>query len=585
MSGGNLFVLSAVQLVLTAVPGIAAALLAMRLGARALPLLLASALVGSGVAAMLVFWVFYLSPSLGAPSAYAIFFGSIGLAVWAWPAGTEQRALLRRLRTPLALWVLGSLFVVFFGFLHGGTEAALETGGYRFSTAPNQMASDNFIPWFFSDWIVGGSPSPPPIFEPGWHLSDRPPLQVGYIVSQRPFGWDLATLHVELIGVVAQQLWIVGLWAVLEAARVSTRTRALVMVAALVSDVTVVNAFYVWPKLLAAAFALAALALIIDRDAGLRSSATATVLFGALCGLSYLAHGSTVFGLFPLLVLLLIRDLPSWRWLAAALAVALLLVLPWSAFQRYADPPGNRVVKWGLSGYTEIDDRGTAEAVVDAYREVGLGGALENKLRNFLTMAGVGPATDAEEMEWIHFHNAFDDSVDAVSDLWSGQVESAVSEIRESRFSHLLWTVGLLILALPAIAVGALRGRIRAGPDWELARVCAFVFAVGAVAWGLVMFGNVPGRAVVIAGSMVLPILAVAGLVAGLRATYPSLAPWLVGANVVTVLLIYLPVLEPRPGTSFEAFNAIVAVTALAGFVAVACGARWARWYPKEAAP
>ena len=28
------------------------------------------------------------------------------------------------------------------------------------------------------------------IFEPGWLLSDRPPLQIGYVLTQRVFGWD-----------------------------------------------------------------------------------------------------------------------------------------------------------------------------------------------------------------------------------------------------------------------------------------------------------------------------------------------------------------------------------------------------------
>jgi 4-amino-4-deoxy-L-arabinose transferase-like glycosyltransferase len=139
------------------------------------------------------------------------------------------------------------------------------------------------------------------------------------------------------------------------------------MVAALVSDVAIVNAFYVWPKLLAAAFLLAALALVIERrGAALRESPAIVLLLGALCGLSYLAHGSTVFGLLPVLVLALLSGLPNWRWLAGALAVALLLVLPWSAFQRHADPrrPGRQV---GLAGVTEIDDRGTTETTIDAY--------------------------------------------------------------------------------------------------------------------------------------------------------------------------------------------------------------------------
>ena len=65
MSGGNLFVLAMVQLALTAMPGIASTLLAMRLGTRNVPMLLGIGLAGSGATALLAFWVYYVAPSLG----------------------------------------------------------------------------------------------------------------------------------------------------------------------------------------------------------------------------------------------------------------------------------------------------------------------------------------------------------------------------------------------------------------------------------------------------------------------------------------------------------------------------------------
>lgn len=576
MSGGNLFVLVVVQLVLTAMPGIAATLLAARLGSRHVPVLLAIGLVGSGASAMLAFWAYYLDPWLGAPFAYAIFFGSIVVAIWAWPALTADRVLRRQLLVPLVLWVLASIFIVFFGFLHGGTEAALNTAAGRFSTQPSQLASDSYIPSFFSDWMYAGHPGPAPIFEPGWHFSDRPPLQVGYILAQRAFGWDLSTLHAELVGVVVQQLWIVGAWALLTAARVSSRTRSLAIVAALVSDVTILNGFFVWPKLLAAAFVLAALALVVaPKDSTLRLMPWTAVLIGALAGVAYMAHSSSVFGLIPVALLAIYRGLPSWRWLVAAVAAALILVLPWSAYQHWGDPPGNRVVKWGLAGVTEIDGKSTGEEIVDAYREAGLSGTLENKLQNFATMAGGGPDHTTEGFPWIRFGSAFTDTGNAVKAVGDGHFGRAVSEVRESRFSHLLWTFGLLILALPVIAVGVLRGKRPQGEDWAFARLCLFVFGSGAVLWGLIMFGNVPGRAIVISGSLALPIVGMVGLVAGVRAVYPRWAEWLVAANAVTVLLLYAPSLEPLPDTSYSAFAAIAAAAALAGFLATALSPRW----------
>ena len=570
MSGGSLFVLAVVQLVLTAVPGVAAALLAIRFGVRSAGLAAAIALAGSGAAAMLSFWIYWVAPSLGPAFVYLVFFGAIGLTIWAWPRGGEQRELLRRLSVPLALWALASLFIVFFGFLHGGTETALGTAASRFSTQPSQLASDNFIPTFFSDWMFAGHPGSAPVFEPGWLISDRPPLQIGYILSQRIFGWDVTTLHSQLLGVMVQQLWVVGLWAVLSEARVAARTRALAMIAALLSDVAIVNGFFVWPKLLAASFVLAALALVVaPRESTLRAQPWTNVLFGALAGFAFLSHGSSVFGLIPVVLIAVVRGLPGWRWLAAAAVAALVLVLPWSAFQRYAEPPGNRVVKWALAGETGVDGRSIGGAIADGYSAAGLGGALEDKLQNFLTMAGGGPDTAVEPPEWIHFASAFTDTANAVEDVGEGRFGIAASEIRESRFSHLLWSFGLLIIGLPVILVGRLRGRRRDGPDWGLARVCLFVCGVGVVLWGLLLFGNVPSRAIITEGSLALPLLGIAGIVAGLRATYPRWAAWLVGANAVTVLLLYIPSLSPPPGTSYSAFAAIAAACFLAGFVTV----------------
>lgn len=579
MSGAHLLGLALVQLILTAAPGVAAALVAVRLGGRDIPVLLCAGLLGSGAAAMLTFWVYYAVPWLGGPCAYACFFGSIGLILWAWPVAAAQRPVLRRLAVPLALWAYGALFVVFFGFLHGGAEVALRTGTERFSTQPTQLASDNFIPSFFSDWMFAGHPGSAPIFNPGWLFSDRPPLQVAYILQQRTIGWDLTTLHAQLIGVIVQQFWIVGLWALLAAARITERTRALALIAAFLSDVAIVNGFFVWPKLLAAAFVLAALALVVaPGESTLKGRPATTVLLGGLAGLAFLAHGSSVFGLIPLALIAIHRGLPSWRWLLAGAAAALVLILPWIAYQHYGDPPGNRVTKWALAGVTKIDDRGVGAEIVHAYGEAGLGEALHNKLENFLTMAGGGPDTRVTTTQWIPFGSAFTDVADAADAVGEGRLYVAVSEIRESRFSHLLWSFGFLILGLPLILFGRLRGGRPQGRDWELARFCALVFGAGVLLWGLLVFGNVPARAIVIEGSLALPLVGIVGIVAGLRATYPRWAAWLVAINAATALALYAPALNLLPtttyGASYSAFAALAAAGSLAGFVAAAFGLR-----------
>jgi hypothetical protein len=569
VSGGALLVIAAVQLVLTAAPGVAATLLAVKHGVRSVPVLLGIGLAGSGVAAMVTFWVYYAVPHAGGLCAYAVFFGSIGLAIWTWTDVSQHRALLRQLSIPLALWVFASLFILFFGFLHGRIED-IQVPQYRFSTQPSLFASDNLIPWFFADWVFKGSLGSPPIFPPGWLFSDRPPLQVGYVLTQRVFGWDERMTHYEVIGVVLQQFWIVGMWALLIAARVSRRTISLVLVAALVSDVVITNGFFVWPKLLSAAFVLAALALVAaPGESTLRRQPVTILLLGALAALAYLAHGTGVFGLIPVAVVVLWKGLPNWRWLCAGAAVTLALLVPWMAFQRYEDPPGNRVVKWSLAGVVEPDDRGTLETIIDAYREAGVGGTLENKFQNFLTMAGGNPLERPPE-EGHPFGDVGSETSNAVSALTEGDFSLAVSKVREIRYWHLLWTLGILLFALPVIAVGRLRGHWRDDADWQFARLCLTVCGIGAFAWGLGMFGSEAGRAIVITASLALPLLGIAGTVAGLRATYPRLVNWFVGANVITVLLLYLPMVAPTTNNSYSGFAALLAAASLAAFVKLA---------------
>jgi hypothetical protein len=572
VSGGALLVVVAVQLVLTAAPGVAATLLAMRFGVRDLPVLLGIALAGSGTAAMLTFWAYYLIPRAGGLCAYAVLFGSIAVTVWAWPSVSRHRALLRGLSLPLGLWALASLFIVFFGYLHGGTEYPLVMPSFRFAMQPSLFTGDHIIPLFFSDWMFGGSPGAPPDYF-GWLLSDRPPLQIGYVLTQRIFGWDGTGAHYMALGVGLQQLWIVGMWALLIAARVSERTRSLAIVAALVSDVAIVNGFFVWPKLLAAAFVLAALALLVaPGESPLRGRPLTIVLLGALAGLTFLAHGTGVFGLIPVAAVALWRGLPNWRWLCAGATAVLVLVIPWIAFQHFDDPPGDRLLKWSLAGAPQIDKRGAVEAVVDEYRKAGVGGALENKLQNFLTMAG-GDPSEHPLREGEPFGNVVTELGDVVSATAEGRFAFAVSKARELRYWHLLWTLGILLLALPLIAAGRLRGHWRDDDDWRFARLCLLVCGVGVLAWGLLMFGNEAGRAIVITTCLALPLLGIAGIVAGLRATYPRLVNWFVGANALTVLLLYVPVVAPVPDNSYSGFAAVAAAASLVGFVRLAFSA------------
>lgn len=546
--GANLELLwmLAEHLLLTGLPAAAAALWAARAGMRSVPLLLAVALAASGGVAILSFWLYYADPTIGQAGAFFFVFGSVLVVGWCVRAGVE-RAVLRDLATPFALWALASGFVLFLGFLHGGTEQPMQVAFDRFS---HHLPSDNEIPRFFADYfyVHGHSGTPPPFAD--WLSSDRPPLQVGYVLAQRPFGWDGAGLHYGVLGVLVQQLWVLGLWALLCAARLRPRTRGLVVLAAIISDIAILHGFFVWPKLIAAAFLLAALALVLGEDwPRLRRDPYAGALFAGLIGLAMLAHGSSAFFAIPLIGLALWAR-PSRAWVGTAIAVGVVLLGSWSAYQRYADPPGDRLVKWQLGGSLEIDERGALETIVDSYREEGIGGTFDRKWGNVTTLF------QQEAVE-----SGARASVDLIEE---GHYGKALEPVRLVRFFGLVPFLGLLLIGPLAMLVARLRGHPD-GPDWRFAVVGLGFSALACLTWVLLMFGPPEAAAWIHQGSLALPLLAVCACVAGACSVDLRLGGVLVALNVALVLALYVPSLAPLPGTAYSPVAGLLAAAALIG--------------------
>ena len=553
----KLLLLVAAHLLMTGLPGAAAALVAARRGVTKIPVLLATALAVSGAVAMLGFWMYFAEPTIGKVYSWTILLASITLVGASLGGNGVPGAVLRQLGIPVALWALGSSFLIFLGFLHGGTNDPIALAAYRFSSGV--LPSDNDIPRFFAAWFYVHGHSPrPPVYPPNWLFSDRPPLQVGYVLMQMPFGWDTHSLNYEIVGVVLQQLWIVGLWALMLAARVGRVTRALAMVVVLLSDLAIVNGFFVWPKLLPAAMLLAAAALLLTsewRDA--RHNAATGALVGALFAVAMLGHGSSVFGIIPLALIAAVRGLPSLRWLVAAAVVGVVLLVPWSEYQKHGDPPGNRLTKWMLAGMAQPDNNSTLHDVVTAYRAAGFGGTLHDKAENFVTMAGGGPMADELKT--------------AVNSLESGHLATADGQIRAILFFNLFPSFGLMLIAPVLMLIARWRCRIRSS-EWTFALSCYLVLAIGAIAWGLLLFGNPLSATYIHQGTYALPMFGFCAAVAGLRASFPRVAIYVVAANALFSLLIYTPPLHPLPETSYSGLAMGVAALSLAGFVMVAFG-------------
>ncbi len=545
------------HLALTAAPAIAASIYSVRRGVNQVPIVLGIALVASGVCAYSALTAYYVDPVIGIAWDALIVAGSIALAVFSWRGGELDRSALTPLATPLLLWVIATCFVTFLGFLHGATELGVGMSPVRFSS---QLPSDNDMPRFFTEWFAAhGHSGTPPVYPGDWLMSDRPPLQVGYALSQHAFFNTASYLHYQVLCVALQQLWVVGMWAVLVAAGLPARTRGLAMVATMISDIAIVHGFFVWPKLLGAAFVLAALAIVISPSwSAYRRDLRVAALVAALLALAMLAHGSSIFGVIPLVLLAVFRGVSSLRWIGAGLLVGLSLYAPWAAYQHYGDPPGNRLLKWQLGGLSEeINSEGTLESIERGYRQAGVSGTLNDKESNFEAMAGL-----------VSTKRDFEATVD---DLEAGHLGLALEPIRDARFFSLLPFLGLFLVG-PLAMLASWRRKRPDAVEWSFAlRALGFV-VVACIFWGLLLFGGPGSTTSIHLGSLAVPLLAVCACVVGLHSLYPRFATALVAVNVAAVLILYAPSLQPVPGTSYSVAMALLVLASLAALLVVLFG-------------
>jgi MFS family permease len=227
----------------------------------------------------------------------------------------------------------------------------------------------------------------------------------------------------------------------------------------------------------------------------------------ALAALAVLAHGGVATSLVGFgLVLSLPRLFPGWRNALLGVLVMGALIAPWTAYQRYADPPGNYVIKNHLAGIKQRDDRGTLEAVLDAYSALSLRELAEmkwRKLRFVLGLARVPIRID----DFNHF----------------------LSAMRHYQFRHVFLSLDVLNAGWLVVLGGALFGPARVS---ALSRRLAYVLGIAIVcliAWILLLLS----APFVQHGSYATMILLFAGLAAAIAQLPPRISLPLLSLHVV----------------------------------------------------
>jgi hypothetical protein len=357
--------------------------------------------VGSLVVGLVLFFVFWWSPTVGRWMAGAVHASGLGWCAW---VGVRDRQRLWQVLQPmvhaLVVWFLVSLLFVMVVFA-ADTGAGQWNANARFW--PVRWSSDNELPLrvgeaLFSERSIEGLLGP-------WHVSDRPPLQTGMYLLVRPLASVLVPgsqesrvswLHTA-VGVVLNTLWAYAGFLLARHLGLRRRSSLSVVIILLFTPFAIFNSSYVWPKMLSGALALLATAqVVIPALKGKGGDAKEAFPWcAALAALALLSHGGIIFYLVGLgLWVMVMVGVPGWRVLGRALLVGVLLMVPWMLWQKLVDPPGNALVKSAFAGTNGFDEpqRGVIDTVLEAYGETGWKGWLESKRRAVVTIVAGRPA-------------------------------------------------------------------------------------------------------------------------------------------------------------------------------------------------
>lgn len=339
----------------------------------------------TALAGYAAFWIYLWNPLAGrAVSVGWIAAALVALVLLARGGFAREEAL------PLALTFLTGLFYLAVLYL---PSTGIPAANRFFVLRP----PDNIIPQLFAERLYLGL-DPRHLFG-DWLSSDRPPLQTGIqlLIRSLAFAPQYTDVVYEIAGAVAQLAWLPATWLLCVRVGLSPRGRALVLALAILSGYCLYNTVYTWPKLLAAAFSLGALVFALPAPRAGRAASFACA--GTCAALALLAHGGAVFFVFPAFALLAAaRRLRLDRALALAVAAGVVLLVPWAAYQRFYDPPGDRLLKMHLAGIVPVDPRPAGRAIAEAYAHTPPSEIVRNKLANVQTAFGAAPLMEVATM-------------------------------------------------------------------------------------------------------------------------------------------------------------------------------------------
>lgn len=513
--------------VIAVAPGVALLSVFARRRALTPAIALGLLLAGSGGAAMAAFWAWFASPRFGRLFDVALGGASVLVIAVSGRRGDLRDAGLSvpmLLGLAIGLTFTGLAFIQGDGIAHGAV--LLAAGKTYWYTA------DNGLPLILAQKVAAHAKLSGHLVG-NWLASDRPPLQSGYALAQWPLWTKFGKqAGYQLLSTGLSTSWLPALWVVLRSRGFGQWRVLVVLLATTLTGFVLVSDVYVWPKMLAGTFALGALAIVLSLDPTDRQP-LGWILAITLATLSMLAHGGTIFVLIALVPFALWRRtrIPL-RALAASVVPAAACYVPWMLFQRFVDPPGNRLLKWQIAGVIVPDSRGFLKALVMQYRALSFHHLLTNKWTNVETLV-------ANPFVWHHLNPEYP---------WRA---GFLGLARLAELNDLLPAAGLLLLGAVALAFRSSRRAL--APAAPLAAVCG----IGIAVWVILLWGSAGISTINHQGAYALIVLFIA-----LCALAVTCLPWpaaalLLAGNAAWFAVSWVPGLGFTPAAGNETPSAM----------------------------
>ena len=250
-----LFIAYSLDFLIFFLPGLAAGCLGARRHQVSLVNLLILITLVSAALGYVAFYVYLASKLAGVILSYTVLGVSLVLLVLNLIRHSRVRLSMRTVALPFSLaYLVGAFYLAVF---YVATDPFIVGSDYADVLFFHQtLPGDNIIPLIFADKFYDHHPLHP--FCCGdWLSSDRPPLQSGIYLLQRPLKLlGPAGLNYQLLGTALQCTWILGIWTLLTSLQVPHQRIYQVIGLLVFSGFVSFNSVYVWPKLLAATFLL-----------------------------------------------------------------------------------------------------------------------------------------------------------------------------------------------------------------------------------------------------------------------------------------------------------------------------------------